>query len=108
MDKLVGWLASAYLGIAAVVIGAGFYGVYNKNPTRDMTCAEVELAITSGTAPAGSVGQPNNIQILGLRGLTWPVAGWSAAQSGLSLMDWLLLKYDYAPDACKLGGGAQG
>jgi hypothetical protein len=108
MGKLISWLISAYLGIALIVLGGGFYGVYSKHPPRDMACEDIELAITNGSAPPGSVGSPNDIELLGMRALTWPVAGWSAAQSGLSLLDWLVLRYDYAPGACKVGGGQGG
>jgi hypothetical protein len=103
--RLIGWLFSLYLVIALAVAGGGAYGLSSKLSPRTYECPENEMVLASGAAGKGTTGPPNRAMVLGLRALIWPWSLWRAIEAGASPMDWFILRYDWAPDACRAGPG---
>jgi len=104
LEKLISGLLAGYLCVAALVLAGGAYGAMRKTPTRSYDCTLNELAMTAGVAPKGTTGAPNAPVRLLLRAAVWPYF-YATSSSGVSPLDWLILKYDYAPDACRWGRG---
>ena len=105
MAKLIGGLIGFYLLIAVAAAAGGAYGLKSGLSPRAYDCPENQLALASGADARGTTGPPNRPLVLGLRALIWPWSLWRAVQAGASPVDWFILRYDWAPDACKAGPG---
>ena len=105
MAKLIGALVSIFFLFALATALGGVYGLAAKVSPRVYNCPENEFALASGAAAKGTTGPPNRALVLGLRALFWPWSAWRAIAAGASPLDWIILRYDWAPDACKAGPG---
>lgn len=105
MVRMLGGLIGVYLLVAVAVAAGGAYGLNAGLSPRAYNCPENELALASGAAPEGTTGPPNRPLVLGLRAFAWPWSLWRAIRAGASPVDWFILRYDWAPDACKAGPG---
>jgi hypothetical protein len=105
MGRLIGAVLGVYLLVGVIVAAGGAYGLMNGLPPRSYSCPENELALASGVTLKGTTGPPNRPLVLGVRALAWPWSLWRAVAAGVSPVDWFILRYDWAPDACKAGPG---
>jgi hypothetical protein len=105
LTKWIGGLIGVYLLLALAVAAGGAYGLNAGLSPRAYSCPENELALASGAAPKGTTGPPNRPVVLALRAFLWPWSLAKAVGAGASPADWFVMKYDWAPDACRVGPG---
>ena len=105
MGKIVSLVFGVYVAAAVAVAATGLWGASRGHPPRDYECQFNALAITGGTAPKGTTGPPNTLVLLLVRAAIWPLSLGAATKDGVSVGDWLTVRYDFAPDACRWGEG---
>lgn len=105
MGRLISIVIGLYVFVALAAAGGAVFGLATHAPTRDYDCADMQLAIATGGAPKGTQGEPNRLKEIAIHAAAWPWSLWQAAAAKVSTLDWFILRYDYAPGACRWGAG---
>ncbi|MDZ4762355.1 MAG: hypothetical protein SGJ21_14925 [Alphaproteobacteria bacterium] len=100
MRQLIGLIIGLYLTVALVVAGGGAYGFLSGQTARDYDCTPVDLAITAGVGE-GLEGSPNWVPWVLIRAAIWPKAYYDDRNKVSGVVDWLLVRYDPFPNACR-------
>lgn len=86
MRGILGFLIGLYLTCALVVLGGGVYGFVTHQNSRTYQCGAAS---------------PNWVPFVAIRAAIWPKAYYDDMNRIADVMDWLVVKYDPFPSACR-------
>ena len=86
MRSILGLFIGLYLTCGLVVLGGGIYGIMTHQNSRQYECG---------------AGSANWIPFVLMRAAIWPKAYYDDMKKASDIMDWLVIKYDPFPSACR-------